>query len=140
MVELLGGYSNQNIVTKLRQVLAGQGRDQPTARTTRSQRRNRSLNENEVHELLTSYTNGTPIDQVATDFGIHRTTALNIVRRSNVERRWHVIDQHLDQARELYEEGSSLKKVGAHFGVSADTVRLAFQRNGIPIRPRPGRS
>ena len=137
-VELLGRYSNQNIVTRLRQILAGEGRDNPPAPPTRPTRRNQSLNPDQVRELLTAYGAGTPIDRVADDFGIHRTTALNIVKREGVPRRWRTIDAHLEEARELYNSGLSMAKVGQHFGVSMDAVREAFLRHGVPIRPRNG--
>ena len=138
MVELLGRYSNQDIATRFRQILAGEGRDDPPARATRPGRRNQSLKPDEVRELLAAYAAGTPIDRVAEHFGIHRTTALNIVKREGVPRRWKTIERHLEEARELYDSGLSMAKVGQHFGVSTDAVREAFLRHSVPIRPRNG--
>jgi hypothetical protein len=91
-----------------------------------------------VRELLAAYEAGTPINRAASDFGVHRTTLFNIVRRTGVERRWKTIDRHLEEAHDLYESGRSMAKVGQHFGVSVDTVREAFLRHDVPIRPRNG--
>jgi hypothetical protein len=91
-----------------------------------------------VDKLLAAYEAGTPIDRVASDFGVHRTTVLNAAKHAGIERHWNVIDRHLEEARSLYESGLSMKKVGEHFGVSMDSVRNAFLKHGIPIRPRNG--
>lgn len=73
-VELMGRYSKLDIATKLRSILAGGGREDPPARTTRSVRHLRRLNDVEVDDLVTRYQSGERIADLARDFGMHRTT------------------------------------------------------------------
>jgi AraC-like DNA-binding protein len=45
------------------------------------------------------------------------------------------LDGRLDEAKGLYEQGWSLARVAAHFGVSAGTVLNAFNQAGVATRP-----
>jgi AraC-like DNA-binding protein len=81
---------------------------------------------------------GVPIDELASVFAVHRTTVMTHLDRAGVERRTGLIQRHLDEARRLYEAGSSLARVAEHFGVDDETVRRAFKNAGIPLRPRRG--
>jgi hypothetical protein len=79
-----------------------------------------------------------PIDELASVFDIHRTTVMTHLDRAGVERRAGLIDRNLNEARRLYESGSSLAGVAEHFGVDAETVRRSFRTAGISLRPRRG--
>jgi DNA-directed RNA polymerase sigma subunit (sigma70/sigma32) len=133
-VELLGRYSNHDILSKLRQVVAGDGRDRPSARTVRSHQLQHRLKPDETNELLADYNVGTTIDALAEQFRVNRTTVLSILDRAGAERRAGVIDRNLDEARRLYESGSSLAQVGQHFDVDPETVRRALKKNGVKMR------
>jgi predicted DNA-binding protein YlxM (UPF0122 family) len=135
----MGRYSNPDIVSRLQRILAGNGRDRPSRRPVPSlHQKQHRLTQSELRALLASYEAGTAIARIATDFAVHRTTVLDIVRRAGLKRRYRRIDDALENAQALYESGLSLKQVGEHFGVSPDAVRDCFIRNGLPIRPRPG--
>jgi transposase-like protein len=138
-VEVMGRYSNPDIVSRLNRILAGQGRDRPSHRPVRSlpQKRTR-LTQEQVFELVAMHERGVPIDQLASVFGVHRTTVMTHLDRAGVEGRTGLIDRHLDEARNFYESGSSLARVAEHFGVDAETVRQAFRKAGISLRPRRG--
>ncbi|WP_218021184.1 MULTISPECIES: hypothetical protein [Nocardia] len=43
-------------------------------------------------------------------------------------------EEQIDQAADLYEEGLTLKQVGAKLGADAGTVRLALIRRGVRMR------
>ena len=47
-------------------------------------------------------------------------------------------DDDVRKAAALYEAGNSLVTVGEHFDVNARTVRSAFDRAGVAVRPRRG--
>jgi AraC-like DNA-binding protein len=96
------------------------------------------LTQEQVCELITMHERGDSIDELASAFGIHRTTVMTHLDRAGVERRTGLIQRHLDEARRLYEDGSSLARVAEHFGVDAETVRRAFMDAGISLRPRRG--
>src|SRR5262249_43349358 len=114
-------------------------RDRPSHRPVPSlpQKQTR-LTQEQVSELITMHEHGVPIDELASVFGVHRTTVMTHLGRAGVERRTGLIDRHLDEARNLYESGSSLARVAEHFGVDGETVRRAFRNAGIALRPRRG--
>jgi lambda repressor-like predicted transcriptional regulator len=140
LVELLGRYSNYDMMNRIRQVLAGQDTGRLPARTTRSPHQiQHKLAPDEIERLLEAYRAGTKINDLASEFGIARTTVLNHIARAGLPKRRNFIRDHLDEARELYATGWSLAKVGEHFGVDANTVRYAFRKAGIPRRDAQGR-
>ncbi len=104
----------------------------------RQKKAQRKLDESEVSALIGLHAGGRSLDELASEFGVHRTTIMNQLDRAGVERKSGTVERHLDEARRLYESGWSLAHVGAHLGVSGDTVRLAFRAHGIDVRRRPG--
>jgi hypothetical protein len=142
LVGLLGRYSNHDIMSHLRQVLAGQKPDRPPARTTRSLRKGQvqhRLDAEEVDKMLERYRAGAEINALATEFGINRTTVMKHVERAGAPRRRNLVRDHLDEARRLYDRGWSLAKVAQHFGVDPGTVGYTFRKAGIPRRDTRGR-
>ena len=141
-MELLGSYSNPDILSRVRQVLAGQSTDRLPDRTTRSvaqrQAQNR-LDPAEVDRLVQNYRSSTKIDDLAKQFQISRTTVMKHVERAGAPRRRNLIIDRLDEARRLYDQGWSLARVGAHFGVDPGTVGYAFRKAGIARRDAQGR-
>jgi AraC-like DNA-binding protein len=143
LVELLGRYSNHDIMSRLRQVLADQKPGRPPARTTRSLHKKQAqhrLDAEEVDRLLERYRAGTKINALASEFQISRTTVMKHVERAGAPRRRGVILEHLDEARRLYESGWSLAKVGEHFGVDASTVGYTFRKSEVPRHDPHGRN
>lgn len=70
---------------------------------------------------------------MARDFRVDRRTATRIIKGAGAEVRFRV-DADVDMARQLYESGSSVARVGEELGVSAGTVLNLFRRAGIPTR------
>jgi DNA-directed RNA polymerase specialized sigma24 family protein len=139
-VELIGRYSNKDrIIEKLLKTVqtaceltsSGQRVDAP------SHRHLRRLVPAEEDALIENYRAGTDMGDVATKFGIHRTTVASILRRHQVplRRQGLSVDQVALGSR-LYGEGLSLVRVAERFGCDAETVRQAFIRAGVPVRPR----
>jgi AraC-like DNA-binding protein len=142
LVELMGRYSNPDIVAKFQRILAGQVRGRPPARTTRSLRQKQAqhrLNPDEVDQLLQCYRAGTKIDDLAAEFAINRNTVMEHVRRAGAPRRRNIVLGRLDEARRLYEQGWSLARVAQQFGVDPGTVGYTFRKAGIPRRDTHGR-
>ncbi len=138
----MGRYSNHDNVTTLQDILAGQERDRPPARTTRSLRKKQvqhRLEPEEVDRLVERYRTGTKINDLAAEFAISRTAVMNHVERAGSPRRRNVLTDRLDQARQLYDEGWSLAKIAQHFGVNASTVWHALRKAGVPMRETHGR-
>jgi AraC-like DNA-binding protein len=139
-VELLGLYSNRDTVTKFQRVLAGHGRDRPSARATRSPQRQRRLDDQEQAQLLAAYEQGVMINDLAAMFGLSRTAVMANLGRLGAESRRGVVDRRIEEARSLYESGESLATIGNRYGVNPSTVRNALLKAGVTMRPKPGSS
>jgi DNA-binding transcriptional regulator PaaX len=82
---------------------------------------------------------GGTVYELAEEFGIHRGTVSTILEREGVSRRYRMMEgDRLKEAIAAYQSGKSLAAVGAELGVSMTTVRVAFNKAGVLLRPRPG--
>jgi transposase-like protein len=89
----------------------------------------RRLSPTAIDELTAAYQAGATISQLASDFGVHRTTVAGHLNRRGVARRseqWAWDVGILRRAAELYATGSSLADVANQFGVDAQTVANRF--------------
>jgi hypothetical protein len=136
-VELMGRYSNPDIVSRLRRVLSGQGRDRPSARTVRSVRQKQTrLTSDQVDQLVDRYQHGESVYVLALDLSVNRRTVSAHLARRGVSTRYQILgEDELAKAVELYAQGCSLARVGQQFGVSAGTVLNAFKRADVRTRP-----
>jgi DNA-directed RNA polymerase specialized sigma24 family protein len=92
------------------------------------------LNSEEVSEVLQRYQSGESANALARAFGVHRRTIMEHLSAGQVETRYRA-DVDVTEARQLYERGWSLARVGEHFGVAAGTIRRALLEAGTPTRP-----
>jgi lambda repressor-like predicted transcriptional regulator len=77
--------------------------------------------------------------ELAVLYDVHRTTIAQSLHKLAVPlRRQGVTGSSLAEAMRLYEEGWSLAKIGRKYGCSHATVRTAFIRAGVKLRPRRG--
>jgi hypothetical protein len=70
------------------------------------------LGADEIVGLVDAYTQGGTIDELATTFGIHRTTVMAHLERQGAPRRSSIVTGNIDEATRLYEEGWSLTRIG----------------------------
>lgn len=136
-VELMGRYSNPDIVTRLERILAGDARDRVSHRTVPSLRQKQTrLTDSQRSALVERYQAEESAVALAATFGIDRRTATRLIRAAGAEVRYRVqlADVDIDVARELYEQGLSLVDIGVHLGVAARTVLNLFRRAGVPTR------
>jgi DNA-binding CsgD family transcriptional regulator len=107
----------------------------------RTLRRQRRLSPEQVDELIASYQVGVPINDLAAQFEIHRSTVLDHVNRAGTRRRYPALEvRDVEEAAELYRTGQSLRNIGIHFGIHASTVRQYLVRAGIKLRDCQGRN
>jgi DNA-binding CsgD family transcriptional regulator len=134
----MGRYSNPDIVTRVRQVLAGQGRDRPSHRPVPSLRQKQTrLTDSQRSELLTRYLAGESATALATELGINRATAFSLLQRAGVQSRYRILTaRDVVAATAMYETGQSLASIAKHFDVAERTVLNAFRRVGVPTRAR----
>jgi transposase len=96
------------------------------------------LKPSQITALVEAYRSGISMKELASTFGIHRTTVTAHLHERGVILRGTSRLSTADAAR-LYEQGWSSRELGEKFGVSANTVlRFLRQTGGVPIRPPRG--
>jgi predicted DNA binding protein len=132
----MGRYSNPDIVTRLRRILSGQGRDRVSHRPVPSLRQKQTrLTDSQRSELVDRYRAGESANALAAEFGVDRRTLVGHLRREGVEVRYRVVDRvDLAEAARLYRSGRSLAVVAAQLGVSAGTVLRVLRSAGVQTR------
>ena len=101
----------------------------------------RRLSPTDIDDLVDVYRAGATMNQLAVEFGIHRTTVAGHLDRHGVARHSQLTgwdDDILREATKLYATGLSLADVAHQFGVDAQTVANRFRRAGVAVRPRRG--
>ncbi|GAA3638147.1 hypothetical protein GCM10022223_66350 [Kineosporia mesophila] len=90
---------------------------------------------------MEGYQRGRTTYRLAEQFGIHRVTVSQHLRRSGVSmRRQGLSDDALHEAARLYEGGSSLVRVADQFDVDPKTIWSGLSRMGLRIRDSHGRA
>lgn len=96
----------------------------------------KTLSELEIRTICERYKNGASSYELAREFGCHRRTISDALKRNGVEVS-HRASKKPDLVKriiELYAEYKTPKEVGALVGVGSDTVRKVLKENGIYIR------
>jgi DNA invertase Pin-like site-specific DNA recombinase len=150
-VEVTGQQSNHSVRARLERLRLWNSRsDQGVLRlqnTTESdsdaiqtRRKQRRLPVEQVRSLIAAYRAGVPINTLAAQFEIHRSTVLDHVTRTRTPRRYPALNQRqLGQAVQLYRAGRSLRDIGISFGVHASTVGRYLTQAGVKLRDCQGR-
>jgi|1185.fasta_scaffold301550_1 transposase len=134
----MGSYSNPSLMSRIQTILAGQNDNRVSDRSRPSRQIQRHLSADDVLSVIAAYEQGATIDELATRFGVHRTTVMAHLERQGAPRRCGTVTKNLNEATRLYEQGWSLARVGDHFGVDGETVRRALRAAGVTLRPRRG--
>ena len=89
----------------------------------------------EIAELVTAYKTGESAAGLAKRFGIHRTTALSILERAGVSRRYRVLtDEQTEHVIADHRAELSAIKIAKPLGVNAETVRSVLKKAGVNLR------
>ena len=94
------------------------------------------LSKLEIQTICEKYQNGASIYKLAADFGCHRRTISDTLKRNGIEVS-HLASKKPELVKkniELYAEMKTPKEVGAIVGINGDTVRKVLKENGIYIR------
>jgi DNA-binding CsgD family transcriptional regulator len=130
VVEVSGRYSNRADQEKrLREVLQLELSRSSKHKTQTPRQVQRRLSANELETLLGSYGSGTPVNELADELHIHRSTVLDHLDRSTARRRYPALDKRGTQlAIQLYNSGLSLREIGISLNVHASTVREILKK------------
>jgi predicted transcriptional regulator len=89
--------------------------------------------------MVEAYEAGATTTQLRQQFSVSQDTVVRLLRRHGVVTRHKGLsDSDLQQARELYESGLPVAKVGEKLGRAPSTVRRALVQAGVEMRPRGG--
>lgn len=94
-----------------------------------------------VDELVLAYQQGATVRELVEQFGVHRTTVLDHLKRRGIARRANIrklTDEQVQQAARYYRAGNSLVTTGMHFGVDGTTIAREFRKAGVGVRRRRG--
>lgn len=96
----------------------------------------KTLSELEIRTICERYKNGTSSYELAREFGCHRRTISDALKRNGVEvsHRASTKPELVKRIIELYADYKTPKEIGAIVGVGSDTVRNVLKDNGIYIR------
>lgn len=132
-----GAYSNPKAqVTALRRLMSklpmGESSETPGRARKPSDQRRRVKKLTPVREagVVTAYTAGATVYQLAAQFGIDRKTVSRMLRRHNVPmRRSGLTPTDIADARQLRADGWTLRRIGDHFGVDPRTVSRCLRKS-----------
>lgn len=135
-VDLGIAYSNPKAqVTALRRLMSklpmGESSETPGRASKPSQQRRRitKLTPAGEADLVTAYTAGATVYQLAAQFGIDRKTVSRILRRHHVPmRRTGLTPTDIANARQLRTEGWTLRRIGDHLGVDPRTISRSLKK------------
>ena len=151
-MEVTGQQSNHSVKARLERlhlwnthsdqgVFRAQNTTESDFDAIQTRRKQRRLLLEQVNELIAAYRAGVPINDLAAQFEIHRSTVLDHVNRAGTRRRYPALGlRDVEEAAELYRTGQSLRTIGIHFGVHASTVRQYLVRAGNTLRDCQGRA
>jgi lambda repressor-like predicted transcriptional regulator len=111
----------------------------PSARRPRgrpvSRQKQIRLDFHQATALAAAYRDGKKINELAQQYGVHRTTVSALLRRFDVElREQELAASEVTTAARLYELGWSLPRLGQRFRVDDMTVRRALLAVGMTMR------
>ena len=99
------------------------------------------LTARQIALLVEHYRSGATAQELAVEFGVHRTTVAQQVKRSGLAvRLYSPSGAAIEEMVKLYISGLSLDAVGSQLGFSGDTVRKYILLSGVQTRDSHGRN
>jgi hypothetical protein len=142
LVEVLRRYSGHPTVTK--RLLETHSyaqtvtiKNHRTPQPVRVPARNllRRLPEELVEQLAADYIAGASTRQLASQYGIAKTSVIKLLEKQGVVRpRSRITDEQVAEALEHFQSGLSVKAASIKLGIATTTLASAFRRRGLPTR------
>lgn len=134
---VLALLAKHELRTALEQMVGRITEDEHVPVEPRPRQQQRRLAPEQIYEVVARYIDGEPIDGLAREYGINRTTVIAHLERNGIERRRNprkMTDAKVRAAAERYATGLSLAGVAAEFGVCERTLRREFEHANIKVR------
>lgn len=95
------------------------------------------LKPDDVNAMVAAYAAGVPVNDLAQQVNVHRSTVLSQLSKDGGDRRVRRCDESiLSEATVLYQEGRTVAEVASQLGVNRETLRLHLRRSGVVLRKR----
>lgn len=102
--------------------------------------RPKKLSSSVVSQLVSDYSAGIPIHELAKKYAVHRATISGHLDRVGVSKRPRGMSEaQIDEAVQDYAAGQSLEKIGNRLGFDSTTVLRELRRRGVQTRDTHGR-
>lgn len=119
----------------MREILGSIG-NLPGELQPRARRSWNRLSDEARNEVAVRYEAGNTTTQLASDYGVSKSTIVGILRERNVVvRRQALRPEQVSDAAQLYAEGLPLSQVAARLRVNQETMRVAIIAAGVQMRP-----
>jgi transposase-like protein len=106
----------------------------------RQRQAQRRLTAEQSKQLIAEYRTGASIKELATQWGVHRTTVAAQLRQAGVPlHRQGIPADQLAEAVRLYCEGWSCQRLAERYGCNATTAWKLLQQAGVKLRKPWGR-
>jgi transposase-like protein len=139
--DLVKGLASSNVrvlINELYDDLAMAGSDRPAQKPRhREVQHQHRLEDNERQALVEAFKAGEKIEDLAEQFGIHRSTVRAQLDRAGLQFLPYgakLTSSDIEAASLLYLNGQSLVAVGKQFKVDAETIRRTLRQAGVRIR------
>jgi lambda repressor-like predicted transcriptional regulator len=98
------------------------------------------MNSNDRGDIIARYEFGATTAELAAVYRVSKSRISAVLREHGVTlRRQGLTEKQTREAADYYIAGRSLAWLATRCGVSPTTVSRALQRQGVTLRPRPGR-
>jgi DNA-binding CsgD family transcriptional regulator len=102
--------------------------------------RPKKLSSSTVEQIVSGYSSGQPIIELARRFGVHRATISGHLDRAGVTKRLRSMSEaQIDIAVQDYAAGQSLEKIGNRLGFDSTTVLKELRLRDVKMRDTHGR-
>ena len=143
MVGVLRNYCNRESQTSdLRSLMEEALSSTPRVRirTSGASPRPKKLSSSIVSNVISDYSEGIPVNELAKKYGVHRATISGHLDRAGVSKRPRSMSEaQIDEAVQDYAAGQSLEKIGVRLGFDSSTVLKELRLRGVQMRDTHGR-
>lgn len=102
--------------------------------------RPKKLSSSTVSNVISDYSEGIPIHELAKKYGVHRATISGRLDRAGVVKRPRSMSGvQVDEAVQDYAAGQSLEMIGKRLGFDSTTVLKELRLRGVRMRDTHGR-
>jgi hypothetical protein len=145
-VEAIGRNSNLAHLSRkwsdlLERIAALPARGSLSADQSLPRRHKRSLSAEDTADIIAKYNSGITTTDLGAMYHVSKSRISAVLREEGATiRRQGLTDEQAREAATFYNVGRSLAWIAARYGgISPTTVARALRRQGIHLRPRPGR-